>query len=291
MSDFPSGSSINFYKELLYLIGDDSTHILILDAEYNKVDAVHLFDYEGKRIPKIEKIDLEGSTIYKHEGIDHMLIVGSASRKNRKRIILIPFSKDRLDFKTLKNAIHKTKVLTKRIELMGIEEINFEGVCILKNDLILGNRGNRSQQTNHIIITDKNFWGHQDDVKLLILKLILPNAHGHDMLGLSELCYIEEMDALLITFTSEATSNAYDDGAIGNSYLGIIKHAATKLHAAEIVLDEMINLSKVDPVFNCEKIEGICVESVNGTEIVLHMISDNDSGESRLFKVKMTWQK
>jgi hypothetical protein len=289
ISDFPSGSSINFYKGNLYLIGDDSTNILILDSNYNKIDAVHLFDFEEKRIPKTEKIDLEGSVIYALEGVDHMLIVGSASRKNRKRIILIPFSENRLDFKTLKNAIHKTKVLAKRITASGIEEINLEGVCILKDDLILGNRGNRSQQSNHIIVTDKNFWQHQDDAKLIIRKLILPETYANAALGLSELCYIEQIDTLMITFTTEATDNAYDDGAIGDSYFGIIKNAAAKLQAAEIVIEKMIKLSDVDTIFSCQKIEGICVESIIDSEIIFHLVADNDLGESRLFKVRMLW--
>jgi hypothetical protein len=51
----------------------------------------------------------------------------------------------------------------------------------------------------------------------------------------------------------------------------------------------MISLADVDPVFKKEKIEGVCVESVSGTGITLHLISDNDAGESRLFKIKMSW--
>jgi hypothetical protein len=287
ISDFPSGSSINFHKGHLYLIGDDSTHILILDTSYNKVDTVHLFDFEEKRISKSEKIDLEGSVIYELQGVDHMLIVGSASRKNRKRIILIPFSENRLDFKTLKNALHKTKDFMKRIEASGVQEINLEGVSLLKDDLILGNRGNRSQQSNHIIITDKNYWEHQDDAKLTIQKLKLPESLASDALGLSELCYIKDLDTLLITFTNEDTHNAYDDGAIGNSYLGIIKNASTKLHTPELVVEEVINLCEVDPIFGCQKIEGICVESIIAADVLLHLVADNDLGESRLFKIKM----
>jgi len=63
--DFPSGSSINYYDNKLYLVGDDATHILILDNDYRKVDSIKLFDNLEKRISKSQKTDLEAST--RHE--------------------------------------------------------------------------------------------------------------------------------------------------------------------------------------------------------------------------------
>jgi hypothetical protein len=286
LSDFPSGSSINYHSGKFYLTGDDSTHILIMDQDYQKIDSVHLFDHSEKRIPKADKIDLEGSAILEIEGANHLLILGSASRKNRKRIILIPFSDMDLDFKTHKHSIHKTKDFIKRVKSTGIEEINLEGICLLNGDLILGNRGNRSNQSNHLIITDQNFWERQETAKLLVRKLVTP-AHDAENLGLSELCYIKELDILLITFTSEATANAYDDGAIGNSYVGILREAAVNLQAKEVRLEHLINLADVEPLFKNEKIEGVCAERITGKEIILHLVSDNDAGESRLFKIKM----
>ena len=112
LSDFPSGSSINYHDGKFYLIGDDSTNILLLDTDYQKIDSVQLFDYPEKRIPKSDKIDLEGSAIIEIMGKDHLLILGSASGKNRKRVILIPFSNFGLDFKTddLVITIHRLEI-------------------------------------------------------------------------------------------------------------------------------------------------------------------------------------
>lgn len=287
LSDFPSGSSINYHQGKFYLIGDDATHILVLDNNYKKLDSVFLFDYAEKRIPKVDKTDLEGSVIFDIQGTPHLLIVGSASRKNRKRVIVIPFSDTGLNFQSQKNSFYKTKNFTKRIKVNNIEEVNLEAVCFLKNDLILGNRGNRSTQSNQLIITDHDFWEHQEDARIIIRKLNLPANHSSEMLGLSELCYVAEMDLLFITLTSEATSNAYDDGEIGNSYLGWIKGASEKLTSEEVTPDGIINLSEVDLSFAKEKIEGICVETVSADDITLHLIADNDLGESRLFKVKI----
>jgi hypothetical protein len=285
--DFPSGSSINYHLGKFYLIGDDATSILILGPEYQKIDSIHLFDYSEKRIPKPDKTDLEGSVILEIDEISYLLMVGSASRKNRKRVILVPFSGVALDFKAFKNSVYKTKVFIKRIKSNGIEDINLEGVCLLKKDLILGNRGNRNSQNNHLIITDRDFWAHQDKATLMIRKLLMP-ADQKQLLGLSELCYVEQTDTLLVTLTTEATSNSYDDGEIGNSFIGWINNVTEKLHE-DLLLDGLVSMAEVDPIFKSEKIEGICVESLTGSEMTLHLISDNDSGESRLFKIKMSW--
>ena len=287
ISDFPSGSSINYRDGKFYVIGDDSSNILILDADYNKIDSVRLFDFAEKRIPKADKIDLEGSAILEIDGRDHLLIVGSASRKNRKRIILIPFSGAGLDVKTLDHAVIKTKDFIKRIRSNGIEEINLEGVSLFHNDIILANRGNRTNPNNHLIITDKDFWTRQDQAKLLIVKLMLPDKDHLKVLGLSELCYIESLDILFVTLTSEATDNAYDDGAIGNSFIGWITHASHKLQSPELTLENIVDLTAVDDLFKNEKIEGICPEVITPGELTLHLVSDNDAGESRLFKIKM----
>lgn len=288
LSDFPSGSSINYHQEQFYLIGDDATHIQILDQDYKKVDSIHLFDYSETRIPKADKTDLEGSVVLNVNGNDQLLIVGSASRKNRKRIILIPFSNGGLNLKASDISMYKTKTFIKRIKSHGIDEVNLEGVCLVNENLLLGNRGNRSNQDNHIIITNSNFWECQEDANLSIVKLQLPIHGTSDMLGLSELCYITELDLLLTTLTSEETSNSFDDGGIGNSSLGWIINAASKLTSSEITLDGILQLRNVDPAFEKQKIEGICVERIIDREIRLHLIADNDSGESRLFNLKMS---
>lgn len=286
LTDFPSGSSINYREGKFYLIGDDACHILILDGNYEKVESVQLFNSSEKRIPKSEKPDLEGSVILKIDGNDHLLIIGSASRKNRKYIILIPFSDNGLDFQTLEHALYKTKKFIKRISSDHIEEINLEGACLMQSKLVLGNRGNRANQNNHLIITDKDFWKRQEECMIIVIKLLL-SKQTDTALGISELCYIDLLDTLLITLTSEATDNAYDDGEIGNSYIAWINAARTKLHFKEISVDGMMDLGEVDAVFKNEKIEGICAESVTADELLLHMVSDNDKGESRLFKVKL----
>jgi hypothetical protein len=287
VSDFPSGSSINYYEGKFYLIGDDSRNVLVMTSEYESLGSIHLFDFAEQRITKQEKVDLEGSAVVRLHNRDNLLIVGSGSRKNRKRIIVIPLTQAGLEIDNMQHAIYKTKDFLKRIEAAGLAEINLEGVTLVNNELVLGNRGNRSTQDNHLIVTDPNFWENQDKACLAIKRLIMP-PNTKDVLGVSELCYIRENDTLLISFTSEATGNAFDDGEIGDSYIAWISHASAQLLKDEIILDELINLSTVDDAFKRQKVEGMCYQ-LEGADFTLQLVSDNDNGESRLFQVLMNF--
>jgi hypothetical protein len=288
ISDFPSGSSINYYEGKFYLIGDDSRNVLVMNSDYEGLGSIHLFDHAEQRIAKQEKVDLEGSAVVRLDNRDNLLIVGSGSRKNRKRIILIPLTQAGLELDGMQHAIYKTKDFLKRIEAAGLPEINLEGVTLVHNELVLGNRGNRSTQDNHLIVTNPNFWENQDSAGLAIKRLILPANHAKDVLGVSELCYIRENDTLLISFTSEATDNSFDDGEIGDSYIAWISHASAQLLKNEIVLDTLVNLSTVDEAFKRQKVEGMCYQRA-GADFTLHLVSDNDNGESRLFQVLMNF--
>jgi hypothetical protein len=286
LSSFPSGSSINYYHDKFFLIGDDSNYILILDRNYKKIDSLNLFNYTGQRIPKTEKIDLEGSTIIGAAGRRHLFVSGSGSGQNRKKALVIPISKKGISKKELKDFIVDIDNFMQRMDAAGIDEINVEGVTEWKGNLILGNRGNLLNKNNHLIITTSDFWKKQHDAPVEIKKLLMPDDTSALVLGLSELCYVKEHDVLFMTFSSEATTNSYDDGVIGDSFLAMINNASAKLKAGELHAENLINLTTVDAIFKNQKIEGICAE-VAGNKVILNLISDNDNGQSHLFKLEV----
>jgi hypothetical protein len=59
------------------------------------------------------------------------------------------------------------------------------------------------------------------------------------------------------------------------------------MNLATIMLNGLANLVDINPEFKGEKIEGICVEWSKEAELLLHLISDNDCGDSKLFKLRM----
>lgn len=282
---FPSGSSINHHQEKFYLIGDDATHILVLDKNYSPIDSINLFAYAEKRIAKPDKIDLEASVIVPVNGVDHLIAFGSASRENREQAAIVGLSPGHHNIRMV-----NTGEFIRRIRERGISEVNIEGVCIVQHNLVLGNRGNLTARKNQLIVTSPDFWKSQAAAKFSLIELVLTETTS-EPLGLSELCYVASHDLLLITLTSEATTNAYDDGEINDSYIAWITEAGGKLQGKSVTPDGLVNLSDVSAAFGKHKIEGICVSAVHGDTLTLHLVSDNDSGESRLFNLSATVKK
>lgn len=282
LNDYPSGSAINYYDGHLYVIGDDANKLLVLDSNYNEVNTVLFFNYEEKRIPKAKKTDLETAVILDIDGKKSLLALGSAATKEREMGILL-----HLPFKDNKPLYISYTSFIKR--LLQIHEINIEGATLAGSHLILSNRGNESNPVNHLIITTPDFWERQEDAPVSVSKLVVPFSLP-GFAGVSELCYIEQEDVLVVILSSEATGNAYDDGIIGDSYFGWVKHISQKLNGEDVLLDGIVNLSDIDPAFKGEKMEGVCLSAVTDQGWHLHLVADNDQGASRLFHIKVVME-
>ncbi|ACU63762.1 DUF6929 family protein [Chitinophaga pinensis] len=279
LSEYPSGSAISYYKDQLYIIGDDASTLLVLDSNYHEVRTVPFFHYNEKRIPKAQKADLETAVIIGKDGQKNLLALGSAATREREQIILYPL--DTTDSQP--TYISSTSFIQR---LQQIPEINIEGATLAGQHLILSNRGNESNPINHLIITTPDFWQYPEKAPLHISAINIPFALP-GFAGISELCYIEQEDLLLVLLSSEATGNAYDDGAIGDSYIAWVTHFNEKLNIRDICLDGITNLSEIDPAFKGEKMEGICIAAVKNNEWYLHLVADNDKGASKIFYIKM----
>ncbi|WP_207511019.1 DUF6929 family protein [Longitalea luteola] len=290
LKDFPSGSSINYYDGKFYLVGDDANNLIILDNTYKQIDSIRLFNYPEKRIPKADKADFESATIISINNKPHLFIIGSASTEKRKKALLLPVQSYQAGFANLFHPFFYQDAFLKQLETKGISEINIEGATIIGDALVLSNRGNNAKPVNYLIITPADALqapAKQNDFTVSVIPLTLP-VKTKAFTGVSELCYVASKDRLLVTLSEEATDNAYDDGVISDSYIGWINNVSKKMNSSTLMLDEMINLSTVDKSFRQQKIEGLCVESVTDAALNIHLVSDNDNGESKLFNIKVT---
>ena len=90
---FPSASSIVYYKKKLFVTGDDSRDVMILDGQYNKIDSIRLFENPQQRIDRQTKTDIESSVLaggFRKK----ILLIGSASSDARKKSLLITLRKN-----------------------------------------------------------------------------------------------------------------------------------------------------------------------------------------------------
>lgn len=263
----PSASAIEFYNNKLYVFGDDATYLLVLSPDYQTSDTAHYLPQSVGRLPKETKPDIESATLMMKNGQTTLLGFGSMSAKNRWGAV--NFFLNDLSF-TKEFPFDTTKGFP------GIDEINIEGSCLLGNTIILSNRANLSHKLNQLLFID-------DRNMITIKPLLLPDTGT--VQGVSGLYYLKEIDVLFFTTSEEATFSAVDDGAIGESRIGWINSFSKKLNVDSLAPDKVLKLSDFHTAFLKQKIESLCVEKMEGENIILHLVADNDTGESKIFKL------
>jgi hypothetical protein len=272
---YPSASSLEIYKDKLYVIGDDAQSIFILNKEHVLLDSIHLFTSPTKRIDRELKTDLESSIILSQNGKDYLVAFSSFSTPNRNKIIFIE----------LNNTHSQPRQIIDSIKETSLNEINIEGAASLNDQLVLSNRANTTHKYNSLIISSITSEGSIEPDTHEIITLLLPKTKM--IAGISGLEYVKEKDILLFTASTENTPNAYTDGEIGSSYVGYVKHISKKLDKKSIKADKLIPISKYLTETSAQKIESITVEEIRGNKFIIHLAADNDNGESTLFKLRL----
>lgn len=279
--DYPSASSIEYFDEKLYVMGDDATNLLVLDTNLNIIDSIQLLSYSGKRIPKEIKPDFESSAFYRDNKGTVLFLFGSGS--------LFPYRNSALwyYFETKIKDTISLEPLYSQIKNSGINEVNIEGVAFIAGKLILVNRGNKGHPENHLIITDQKFWDNDSSFQISIIPFEAQKDTA-SFKGISGLCYVKKSDQLIMTVSTEDTRDTYTDGAIGKSYLWIINSFSNKLNSKTIGADKIIDLEEIDPRFKNQKIESATVIGETSKLINIVLVADNDDGSSTIFKMSIT---
>ena len=266
---YPSGSTICFINDLFYIMGDDASEILVLNDKLVEVERIPLFPKdENIRIPKAFKADIEASVVIRHNGIECILFLGSGSVSPHRDYAYLfePESKNfsRIDFSDFYDQLRNQ-----------FAQLNIEAATMLGSSLALGIRANRSNPDNYIALASPGKLSPEFQRKVL---LKIPVEHT----GISGMDYDGERDILFITFSSENTSNSYDDGEIGESYLGIIQEAADQIQKNELYISSLIKLSDLGPEFKLQKVESVALTSDHRQLLV---VADNDQGNTSLFLI------
>lgn len=283
LSTFPSGSGIEYYDEKVFLVGDDAKEVLVMNKRWKELQRIPLFESTEARIPKKIKSDLEATTVIVVNGIPRLLILGSGSREEHRNKAIL------LDLDEYRKEEFDMTVFFDRIKAAGITDLNIESAATLaEGHIIMGNRGHKKNPDNHLIITKNTFWKHQADAELEILPIKFPGKDNKfKNAGISGLTYSALNDWLIFTASTEDTNNAVDDGAIGDSYLGIIENASRKIGRKDMKVNEIITLRESEKSLKGYKIESVCVQSEKTGRLKLQLVADNDDGVSCLFKVRL----
>jgi hypothetical protein len=137
---------------------------------------------------------------------------------------------------------------------------------------------------NYLILTSHKFWQDQLNAPITLVRMGI-NTDSSLFSGVSGLAYSQKSDALLLTVSTEETTSTFEDGAIGKSYLWIVRNISSKRNWKAINPDRVIDLTALDRAFSGQKIESVTV--MKETKKFWHLVlaADNDNGSSTLFKV------
>ena len=275
LDHYPSASGIEYFNKQYYVIGDDANDLMILDSNLNPSDSINLYSFKEKRIPKPLKADLEAIVTTADKKI---LLVGSGSLSPYRNTcwLIDPITKQ-------KDSI-RLDIFYERLKQNGLPELNIEGACSIPGAVLLSNRGSKGFPKNHLIITSPAFWQEQNSARIAVIH-IGGNTDTSQFKGVSGLCYSKRSDRLIMAVSTEDTRNNMDDGAIGKSYLWIVENLSSKKGWKAINPDQVIDLGDIDPKFNGQKIESVCVTKETSSFLHLVLVADNDNGSSSIFRV------
>ena len=280
LADFPSGSGIECYDDQVYLVGDDARNILVMNKRWKTRETINLFPGDSPRIEKMIKADFEATTIVQINKVPFLLLLGSGSiEATRNKAILLNLKSKEVEEIDL-------SVFYDRLRQSGFPELNIEGACVMDDKMILCNRGNKSRPDQSIIVTSLDFWKKQNAADIMRVKIEWEQA-PQEITGYSGLTYSYKNDWLIFTASSEHTFNSINDGPIGDSYIGVIENASRKIGRKRIKLNEVFNLSDIDAKLKGYKMESVCMQADREKRLKLHLVADNDTGESFLFKMRL----
>ncbi|WP_155975824.1 DUF6929 family protein [Daejeonella oryzae] len=267
--NYPSGSTVTYLNGYLYIMGDDASEILVLNDSLEETDRIKLFDDNpNQRIPKNLKADIEASALINFNERKSILFFGSGS--------LIPHRDSAFLFNPDDNKIEKINYSKFYDQLRRhFSQLNIESAASIGEELILGIRANASSPDNFLVVATS------DDLLPVYKRRIYIHIPVKNT-GISGMDYDSQQDILYMTFSSENTSNAFDDGEIGESYLAIIDDAKAQLQSDKIHISALTKLSDLSSEFKNQKIEGVCLLKEHSQ---LLLVADDDKGNTGLFRL------
>lgn len=276
----PSGSGITKAGDLYYIIGDDSPYLFALDKEFKPVSKTALFDsayLQDERIIKEEKPDFEAMEMV---GEKELVIFGSGSKSPQRNVFMRIMLEQPMQIE--KYDISEFYDKLRNLDILKDSELNIEAAAFHKDHIFLFNR-----KKNILFKFEYNallgyFRGEMPFPELESKQFSLPRITGIEA-GFSGATALKEGDKIIFTASVENTDNAYDDGEILGSFIGMIDISG-------VHLSDTINSCQIPNAEENLKVESVTVEeeiSSGKTKVVL--ITDDDRGNSIIIESILTW--
>jgi hypothetical protein len=277
LPDLPAGSNLEFHDDHAYLVDDDASDMVILNKKW-QVESTNklLLNGDVNLVPK-NKSDFEATTIVEVNSIPRLLVLGFDANDKKHKALLV-----NLDNLT-KEEFDITEFYTRLKAQVGV--INIESAAVVLGKLVLCNRDHKRAPENHIIVTDVDFWKHQDLAEITTISFDLPET-PKQVVGLSGLTYSYKNDWLVATLLTESgTGN--DNAASGDSYLAVIENASRKVVRKKMKVNALFHLSETDQSFAGYNIQSVGIRTEKSQRLKLQLLADNNAGVNAVFTVRL----
>lgn len=274
----PSASGVVKFYENFYVAGDDSPYLFCIDTNFNLTSKTLIYPshkMQGETIPKAHKPDFEAMEMVSDKEV---LIVGSGSLSPQRDICILVTLGKTISYKTYN--ITGFYDYLRQLDHLKNHELNIEGLAYDGHLLYFFNRG----QNLIISVPYQAFLTYcktGTPIPVPNVKSYTLPAIGGLEAGFSGATFCKENKLLIFTASVEDTPNAYDDGDILGSFLGLIKLKNNEISDTFII-------KKIPNQTFPLKIEGITIDkSLSTTQTKLVLVTDNDGEPSEIIRLQL----
>lgn len=275
LPSIPSASGIVKSGEHYYIIGDNSPYLFKLNREFEIISKTPIYttnELVGSTIPKKIKPDFEAMEMVSKEEI---VVFGSGSLSPTRDLCLRIFIGETLTVKSYNIGSFYTS-LKKMIDREDTE-LNIEAIAFQNNELHFFNRGTNAIFSFDYFDLTQHFEGLIPFPTPKTRHFKLPKIKGIEARFSGATAY-KNRPYLLFTASVEDTSNAYDDGEVLGSFIGIISLEPGDSSAP-------LNCTRIPDQKPPVKVESVTIDDeISTKESTIVLVTDSDGGDSTLLK-------
>ena len=279
LEKIPSGSGIIKSGEVYYVVGDDSPFLYSLDRDFKTISKTPLLDPVdfSERILKSEKPDFEGMELIDKNEI---VVFGSGSKSPQRNVFLRILLEEPLKIEKYDISDFYKKLI--QLPIFKDFELNIEATAFRDNQLYLFNR-----RPNLILRFEyKDFLAYLHDgidfPQPEIRQFSLPKINGIEA-GFSGATALMDEPKIIFTASVENNQNAYEDGEILGSLIGI-------LDISDNTISESFEYCHIPNAGANLKVESVTVhKEISSGETKVVLVSDDDKGNSTLLTGLLLW--
>ena len=284
LDSVPGASGVAVHNSNIYIVGDNAPFLfeISLDGKLSEKHQIHsLENYKDQQIIKSLKPDFEAMELIDFNSEKEIIIFGSGS-KSPQRDVFKRILPDK-NFETKTYEISKFYSYLKNLEILQNFELNIEAAAEFEGKIYLFNRGKNLIFMFNYSKFLKYLNGEGEIPEIEVAEVELPEIKGL-FAGFSGATVIPETKMMLITCSVEDTPNAYDDGDVLGSFIGILD--LNDLHSRKVrtyLLELKEGVSEV-------KVESVAVSKIiSEREAEIIMVTDSDGADSELLIGRLKW--